>query len=663
MVTIGASWAGRLAGSLAAVVAIVVGTAVATPQSAEAEDTVQLSLAITELTNTGTKAKDKVSVAVTLTNTGSIPAYGVLAQLWRSKDPIRDQASLLSVAAGSDAWGARLIGEGNYRLVTNSTTAFEPGASKQFKLTATMAQLGFDTTSAAYSIGVDVVATADQSSNNNLVAQVRTFVPMPGKSQVPVTSVVLLSASPTKLAPNLFATDTLSAELSGRLTTLLQAATSAELNWLIDPALLDEVRDQADGYQVQDGDSTKAGTGQQVAVEWLARFTQLDRGHGGRTLFANPDTYGAQLSGTNEILAWSKAASARVDGINDLPLVVIPTGAVISRSGIEFLANSGASAIMASNAHAAAALQRTNSSIPVLGLASGFSSSAAASATESIEQQQLILAETAISGKAGQVRLLTTVNNLTQNTASQRRWWTQRNLDDLLETTPATKVNLSSAKPPHLSKSQFADLNRLTGDFAAYDELVTDSQLSSEPEAAYLRSVASAWISDASGAAAYSSAMNQVIGRAWVSKRVQLYASPRFLMSARSNQFPVTVTNGLTESIRVRVVVTTDNPQRLSVPASDLVTIGPGQSETVNIRPEATANGLITADAHVTTAQGRRVTTDVPLTIEVTELGMVAWVIVAVSAVVLVAATAWRIRQVRRRDRLAAEDAKDTNTE
>lgn len=663
MVTIGTSWAGRLAGSLAAVVAIVVGTAVATPQSAEAEDTVQLSLAITELTSTGTKAKDKVSVTVTLTNTGSIPAYGVLAQLWRSKDPIRDQASLLSVAAGSDAWGARLIGEGNYRLVTNSTTAFEPGSSRQFKLTATMAQLGFDTTSAAYSIGVDVVATADQSSNNSLVAQVRTFVPMPGKRQVPVTSVVLLSASPTKLAPNLFATDTLSAELSGRLTTLLQAATSAELNWLIDPALLDEVRDQADGYQVQDGDSTKAGTGQQVAVEWLARFTQLDRGHGGRTLFANPDTYGAQLSGTNEILAWSKAASARVDGINDLPLVVIPTGAAISRSGIEFLANSGASAIMASNAHAAAALQRTNGSIPVLGLASGFSTSAAASATESLEQQQLILAETAISGKAGQVRLLTTVNNLTQNTESQRRWWTQRNLDDLLETTPTTKVNLSSAKPPHLSKDQFADLNRLTGDFAAYDELVPDSQLSSEPDAAYLRSVASPWIADANGAAAYSSAMNQVIGRSWVSKRVQLYASPRFLMSARSNQFPVTVTNSLTESIQIRVVVTTDNPQRLSVPASDLVTIGPGQSETVNIRPEATANGLITADAHVTTAQGRRVTNDVPLTIEVTELGMVAWVIVAVSAVVLVAATAWRIRQVRRRDRLAAEDAKDTNTE
>ena len=65
-----------------------------------------------------------------------------------------------------------------------------------------------------------------------------------------------------------------------------------------------------------------------------------------------------------------------------------------------------------------------------------------------------------------------------------------------------------------------------------------------------------------------------------------------------------------------------------------------------------------TSDAHVATANGRRVTEDIPLTIEVTDLGVVAWIIVAVSGIVLVAATAWRIRQVRRRDRLAAEATK-----
>jgi len=101
--------------------------------------------------------------------------------------------------------------------------------------------------------------------------------------------------------------------------------------------------------------------------------------------------------------------------------------------------------------------------------------------------------------------------------------------------------------------------------------------------------------------------------------------------------------------------VTTDNPQRLAVPPTEVITVDPGQSQTVNIRPEASANGLITAAAHLTTASGRRVSADVPLTIEVTELGIVAWIIVGVSGVVLVGATAWRIRQVRRRDSQTTE--------
>ncbi len=70
---------------------------------------------------------------------------------------------------------------------------------------------------------------------------------------------------------------------------------------------------------------------------------------------------------------------------------------------------------------------------------------------------------------------------------------------------------------------------------------------------------------------------------------------------------------------------------------------------TVNIRPEATANGLVIARAHVATADGHRVTPDTSITVEITDLGVVAWIIVTVSGLVLVAATVFRIRQVRRR--------------
>lgn len=657
----GAPWAGRFARGLALVAATAIALGLSLAAPARADDAIKLNLAITSLTASGTKPEDQVTVKLVLTNTGTIPAYGVVAHLWRSQDPIRDQASLQAVADGTSTWGGWPAGAGSYLLITNSTTAFPPGATRQFKLTAKLSQLGFVTTAVAYAFGADVVATADQSSNNSVVAKVRTFVPMPGEDPIPVTSTVLLSSTPSKLAPNVFANDNLTAELAGRLGTLLTAASDAGASWLIDPALLDEVRDQADGYQVLDGTATKPGTGQQVAADWLARFLRLDRSRGGRTLFANPDTLGAQATQHNRLLSWSKAATDAVEGVSDLPLVIVPTGRAPTAANLNFLATSGASAIIATNSGTSGALQRTSSTIPLLAVATQLATAQASDPTAVITSRQFALAQTVICGAAGEVRLLATAADISANTATLPSWVSQRGLGTALAQTATRRANLTAVKTPRLSNEQFGELNRISGDFSAYSELVPDSTFTAQPEGAYLRSVASAWITDSTAGDKYADSLAKLIGRPQVSERIHLDASARFLMSARSNQFPVTVTNDSLEPIQVRVVVTSDNPQRLSVPPSDVVTVAPGQSQTVNIRPEATANGLISASAHLTTASGRRVSPDVPLTIEVTELGVLAWIIVGVSGVVLVGATAWRIRQVRRRDSQNSPDPKATN--
>ena len=176
-----------------------------------------------------------------------------------------------------------------------------------------------------------------------------------------------------------------------------------------------------------------------------------------------------------------------------------------------------------------------------------------------------------------------------------------------------------------------------------------DSALVGQSDAVITRTTSSSWIGDTSGFDRQLTGLGKLVGGPQVGRSVILDASQRFLMSSRTNQFPVTVTNNLAEQIRVQVIVRTDNPQRLTVPPSDLVTVDPGQSVTVNIRPEAASNGLVIARAHVATADGHRVTPDTPITVEITELGVVAWIIVGVSGLVLVGATAWRIRQVRRR--------------
>ena len=633
------------------------GLASAAPATARADDTVQLSLSLDSVTISGTKPTDKVTLKVTLRNTGTIPAYRVLAYLWRSHDPIRDQATLASVTAGRTTWGERLQLPGSWLIVTNSTTAFPVGATRSFTLSATLADLGFTATTAAYAVGADVVANTDQSSKADLAAQTRTFVPMPGKAKVPLTSIVLLTAAPTKLFENLFANENLTADLSGRLNTLLHAAASGH-SWLIDPALLDEVRDQADGYQVTDGTTTKAGTGQQVAADWLARFQALDRGEGGRVLFANPDSAGAEDAGA-EIVQWSTNASAKVEGLDDLPLIAIPTGAVASPSQLDFLSGSGAKAIVASNTASGVALQNGGGFTKVLAVSPTVPSPASTDATAAVQQQQLALAEIAVAGKSGQARLLTTADDLAQDAATRPTWTTHRALSELLETDTEIRANLSASKPALLQAAQFRAIDSLADDFSFYSQLVPNSSFVDEPDAALLRASSSAWITDPQGGRAYIDVLRKLIGRDTVNDAVRLDASGRFVMSARTNQFPITVTNDLSEAITVRVEVTTTNPQRVAVPASDYITIGPGQSDTVNIRPEASGNGLISGTAHAVTSGGHRVGRDIQLTFEVTELGFVAWIIVGVSGAVLIATTVLRIRQVRRREAGAATPGRE----
>jgi hypothetical protein len=627
--------------------AIVVGLLLATPATAHAAD-VQMTFTMTSLKVTGHKPKDVVTLEGTVTNTGSVPAYGVQVILWRSRDEIRDLATLRR-AATSTVLGSRLsIDADHYVAITTSAEAFTPGQSQQVTLRATMGDLGFDSRGAVFAFGADVIASTDTGGvEYPAVGQLRTFITVPGTKKVPVTSIVVLSNPPTKLVDNLFRNDSLVTELTGRLSSLLEAAGRPGMSWLIDPAFLDEVRDLADGYQVVSGDETTPGTGQDVARNWLDRFDRLDDDAGGRTLFANPDVNGARVAGDELVVSRAERATAGISGLDDLPLVVLPAGGVLTSATYAFLANSGADALIASNTVAAGALQAGSVGRPdVLGASAAVPGEAE---TPQNLRRQFALATAAVAGTRGEVRLLDSAADVEQDTAAMGSWLVRRDLGELLESTPGVgRVGLVAAKPDALSRQQFGALSRLESDFTAHAELAPKSPLTKQSDAAVSRSAASAWVGDSRGFDAHLDGLANLVSLAEVGRSVSLSAIPRFLMSSRTNQFPVTITNDLAEEIRVKVVVDTDN-FRLTIPDSDLVTVAPGQSVTVNIRPEATANGLVTARAHLATQSGHRVTADTMITVEVTDLGVVAWIIVIASGLVLVGATAWRIRQVRRR--------------
>lgn len=631
----------------------------AAPTQAHAA-TLAVNLEVSNLAIAGTKPTDELTLTGIVTNTGDVAAYGVHVVLWRSQDPIDDLPTLNQAVANSAAgWGSLLWSKPEHiAYVTGSTVALEPGATSAIQLHGTLADFGFDTRGAAYAVGAQVLATADMSSDYQVAGQFRTVVALPADDPVPLTSIVLLSAAPTKIVENVFRDESLIAELSGRLDALLTAAAQPGMSWLIDPALLDEVRDLADGYRVGVGAKAVEGTGAPVAAAWLARYAGLNPQAGGRTLYANPDVNGARVAGNANVIPRADEAADEVDGIDALPLVVVPGGRTLNKSTYAFLADSGANAVLASNSAQAGALQK-GSGEPLVLAASALPSTSADAAKSALQLQHEALAAAVIAGPDGVVRLLSSADEVTQDAATITGWMQRRLLGDLLTSAPSRSMEFTSTKPARLSKAQFGAVEKLAEDFDTYTELVPETTLTEGSEAALSRAVAAAFIGQTDAFEDHLDGLRDLVSRPAISRSVELDASPRFLMSSRSNEFPVTVTNNLTEPIRVKVVVTTDNPQRLSVPASEPFTVAPGQSVTANIRPQATANGPVMANAYVATESGGRITPDTAIIIEVTDLGVVAWIIVGVSAVVLVGATAWRIRQVRRRDAATQTPGKD----
>ncbi|MFT4110025.1 hypothetical protein [Propionicimonas sp.] len=621
---------------------------------AQAAEQPQVSFTMTSLKVSGHNAEDTVTLEGTVTNTGSVDAYGVQVILWRSRDEIQSLATLRQ-ANSNNILGSRLpISADHYVVVTTSTEAFIPGQTDQVTLRATIGELGFDTRGAAFAFGADVIANAEPTGEYRTVGQLRTYVAVPAKSKVPVTSIVLLSAPPTKLVDGLFRNDDLATELSGRLASLVDAAGRPGMSWLVDPALLDEVRDMADGYQVKKGAGTVAGAGQAVAQEWLERFDALDRDAGARTLFANPDLDGARSAGDDLAVSRSERAAATVTGLDDLPIVAVPNGLSLTSATLASLAGSSVTLALAGNTTSAGALQGGDGDEPgVLGVSAAFPGDGGL--PENL-RRQYALAATVIAGARGEARLLTSVAEVEADEADSPSWTVRRDLGELLDTDASHRAaNLQSARPAHLTSEQFGAIGRLESDFTAYAELARNSTLPDQSDAAVSRAISTAWVDDSRGFDEQLAGMNDLVGVPALGRSVVLDASPRFVMSSKANQFPITVTNHLTEEITLRIVVASNNPQRLSVPASDPVTVEPGQSVTVNIRPEATSNGVVTARAYAATESGRRITPDTSIIIEVTDLGVVAWVIVTVSALVLVGATAWRIRQVRRREATAGQ--------
>ena len=130
--------------------------------------------------------------------------------------------------------------------------------------------------------------------------------------------------------------------------------------------------------------------------------------------------------------------------------------------------------------------------------------------------------------------------------------------------------------------------------------------------------------------------------------QVKLSSASQFVMGSDRNVFPMTISNPLPFPIRVRVRFTSDSPTRLDIPASEIVTIAPGEQQTVSVTPVAKANGVVTVHAQLTSPGGTAFGPVIPVEVTATGFGRVGWIIIIVSGAVVLGGTLLRIRTVQR---------------
>ena len=630
---------------------LVMASALAIHPTAYAADTaVDVKFTTSEITGKGADAV--LHLAGTVTNTGTATLYTVQVLTWRDVNPITTRSQLATALAANPtaATGARLTIPGTFQVITGSPKPWEPGASSSFSVTSKLTDLGFPATG-VYLVGVHVRAAIDMSASYQTVGRARTFVTVgTPASQAATASVVMLNSAPSYLGSGLLTDDHLAGELTGRLLTLVRHAQSIGVTYAIDPLLFREVTTMASGYEVGTTTTHSPGTGKAAAAAWLAEFAKLSGGY--RLPYGSPDLALMAETGDTATLDLATLAAAQVPDVATLPLLVAAPNLQADQRFITTVALLKPAVILTETHAAGQSLTSPAGTIVSVDPGAFGGGPGPDDTTTPLQELARLRANSflaAINPAEGNVRVVTTEREASLDSAANA-WEVRVALSNLTVATSPWSGSVAVHAPVSVRN---ASLERLITEGAArisdFTSLAGDSTTGDVLKAQFLPPVLStAWNSD-DQARAYVSTALQPYGVS--AAAVTLTVAQHVVMTSRNTQFPVTVTNTLDYPVKVKVVVSTSNENRLSVPESALVTIDAGESVTVNVSPKATTNGSVDAIAALVTQAGNAVGTPQAFVIEATETGKVAWVIVIASGIVVAAMTVLRIRQVARSPR------------
>ena len=134
--------------------------------------------------------------------------------------------------------------------------------------------------------------------------------------------------------------------------------------------------------------------------------------------------------------------------------------------------------------------------------------------------------------------------------------------------------------------------------------------------------------------------------------KVQIIASKKILLAGQAGETPVSVLNGLNETIQVKVVASTPAGSQLQVGAfNSLLKVQAGKTNTVRMPVHSATIGTTTMQLQLATQDGTPLTwqgASQPLSVEVTRFGRSLLIIIGGALGILVLTSAYRLRRKRR---------------
>ncbi|MDX6236514.1 MAG: hypothetical protein QOG10_1329 [Kribbellaceae bacterium] len=583
-------------------------------------------------------------------------------------------------------------------------TKLAPKASVPFKLVVPWNEWHISNSPGVYVVGVTI--RGNPAKRTRVTAgRTRTLMPVISASPMPrkvnTATVLALRHRPTLLGNDRYADDSLAQAMApgGALGRQLAAGQKNKVTWLVDPAMLEEASGMADGYKVLGKDNhVRAGTGQKVVRDWLAAFNATRARDQVILLpYGDPDVASLIDAGDQLRDLVRKARTAtETSSLASNPAVRsglwLDTGSATSRNLAA--ASTGYAGAKASDVNLVPSWSWPVANRPSLSPSPVYDVSTPegpvktvrtiiadsaltaggpdpATAGSALEVRQRFAAETSLLAATGS-GTITVVTAPPRNFDSDGKataglmeglklpWITPVGINDVLAgagTTPRLAKPPTTARPPiGLSSGQLDQIKRLNNSTNVFTSLLANPDNADvNLRHALFRAASYSWRGFGDEAQRFINVGQRTVdgqlGKVHLVNSSVTRGSRREIkvnLSGSKGTFPLTVVNELDQTVRVGIVVTSVNRPDLRIEQIETKLLAAGVKATFQINASAQQNGLIRADAQVTSAAGQPIGRSQELIIQAAQYGSVGWILVGAAIALLFGTSLVRIyRRIR----------------